>query len=530
MKQFFVRNWISIFVGIFFISCIVASIVTRDKIYNPALEHDNVTVEPVNVSSPNPGTDIYTLMLRDVEEHSHALLFYSNHQSIYVHVNTELIYSLESADSIYGRTTGAMWNLVTLPEGDVEVSITAVQAYPEMENHTLVFERGSAVNMYRQVMDGAVYDLLLTLTIVLIGIILTSYWSLVSRKAGGQKDLLYLGIFAIVFGIWNFGETRFATFMFDNRAFWSYLAFTCLMIMCLPALYFFRVFMGTKDKYLHLIITTYIIGETFIGQFLHLTGLVGLKEMAVWHMASIVLILLYLLYATIMGIIEKKNKRRVIVNCFGLVILVATAVIDMRAYFTDILTTAKVAKVGFLIYIVILGIETTRVAREQIQEEQKLEIIREMAVKDFLTGCYNRNAYNEDVALIADKVGLMIIGFDLNDLKKCNDTKGHRAGDKYIMDAAKVICEVFGDLGKVYRVGGDEFCVIAKKASEEMLMKKKRDLLQAVEQYRRDNPGSGFGISCGYAIYDEAVDEDVEEIRNRADISMYENKREIKGN
>ena len=237
-----------------------------------------------------------------------------------------------------------------------------------------------------------------------------------------------------------------------------------------------------------------------------------------------------LLFVIVVAIRKKRNVKKIIVNIVGLFLLVATAVIDVGTYYTDIASSVKVAKVGFLLYIIILGIETTRIASENLQAQQKMEFIKEMAVKDLLTGCYNRNAYSEDVAEVEDKNGLQIIGFDLNDLKKCNDTKGHKAGDKYIIDAAKVICEIFGDLGKVYRVGGDEFCIIAKDVAEEVLKSKKVALKLAIEHYRLDHPDSEFGIACGYATYDKVTDEDVEETRHRADISMYENKKELKGN
>ena len=68
--------------------------------------------------------------------------------------------------------------------------------------------------------------------------------------------------------------------MFDNRAFWSYLAFSCLMVMCLPAVYFFREFMEVRDHHFHRIVAGYFVLETVICQTLHLLGVVGVKETA----------------------------------------------------------------------------------------------------------------------------------------------------------------------------------------------------------------------------------------------------------
>ena len=216
------------------------------------------------------------------------------------------------------------------------------------------------------------------------------------------------------------------------------------------------------------------------------------------------------------------------VNIIGLVILVVTAAIDISAYFVNILTANKVAKFGFLIYIVILGMETAQAAKLRLQENQKMEILREMAVKDMLTGCYNRNAYNEVADELTNLEGVQVIGFDLNNLKKCNDTMGHMAGDQYIRDAAHVICAIFEDFGKVYRIGGDEFCILTKGVSLERFEKKKKKLREAIEAYRREHTDYEFGIACGFATYDKKLDQNLEELRHRADLSMYENKKEIK--
>lgn len=54
-----------------------------------------------------------------------------------------------------------------------------------------------------------------------------------------------------------------------------------------------------------------------------------------------------------------------------------------------------------------------------------------------------------------------IVMFDVNDLKKINDTAGHQAGDQYLCEACKIICDIF-KRSPVFRVGGDEFAVIAQ--------------------------------------------------------------------
>lgn len=58
----------------------------------------------------------------------------------------------------------------------------------------------------------------------------------------------------------------------------------------------------------------------------------------------------------------------------------------------------------------------------------------------------------------------LIVTFELNNLKRCNDNYGHSAGDVYISNSARVIENIFERFGKCYRIGGDEFCCVIPKA------------------------------------------------------------------
>lgn len=519
---------LAIFISIFTILCVCGYYFTENKVYNPVADTQGKMLKASSVGIVDKGSEIYYLNINSIDENYNTLLFYTNHQEVSVYSEGKLIYSLKSADSIFGRTPGAVWNMIPLSADVSRLEVHISQVYPELAKHVPEFELGNAMNMYREVLRGSAMELILSCSIIVIGAALILYWVLMFGRSFLEKEIVYLGFFAFIFGIWNLGETQFAVFIFENRPFFSYLAFSCLMTMPLPALYFFKDFLEVEDKYIYKIVAGYIVTETLVCQYLHLVGIAGVKETANYTVFSVVLIMLYLLYAIIKGLLTKKNLRKIIINIIGLTILAVTAVVDIGTYYTNLLTAEKVAKVGFLIYAVILGAETTRIASQNLQEYQKMELLKEMAVKDLLTDCYNRNAFSEKCSEITDLTDVQIIGFDLNDLKKCNDTKGHKAGDIYIKDAAEVIKKVFGSFGSIYRVGGDEFCIIAQGVSKAEFEKAKASLLIAEAHYRVDHPDSGFGIACGYATYNPETDEDIETIRHRADLSMYENKKEIK--
>ncbi len=165
------------------------------------------------------------------------------------------------------------------------------------------------------------------------------------------------------------------------------------------------------------------------------------------------------------------------------------------------------------------------------QEEEYIRHISEARMSasiDALTGVKNRHAYLEAEDRLNNQIAnrrgteFGVVLLDVNDLKRINDTLGHSAGDQYIRDACKIICDTF-KRSPVFRVGGDEFAVIAQGsdyASIEELVGRMNDRnAKAIHE-------GGIVIACGMAKYDG--DESVESVFERADQSMYKNKSELK--
>ena len=79
---------------------------------------------------------------------------------------------------------------------------------------------------------------------------------------------------------------------------------------------------------------------------------------------------------------------------------------------------------------------------------------------DLLTDLYNRQQLYSDI--VKNKKNIKtIISIDMNGLKKLNDTKGHAAGDKALMTIGKVLKKNLSYKERAYRIGGDEFAVVA---------------------------------------------------------------------
>ena len=169
MKLFKKNGWVALYVAVFAILAIIAFNVTPDNLYNPSWEVYNHKVKVDKTVTVNEATEIYYINLRSYDEKLDTLLFYTNHQEVYVYSNENLIYSLKSADSVFGRTPGAMWNKVGLTSDMERLEIIVTQVYPDQTKQIPEFELGNSNNIYREVVSGAAMELILAGAIVVIG-------------------------------------------------------------------------------------------------------------------------------------------------------------------------------------------------------------------------------------------------------------------------------------------------------------------------------------------------------------------------
>ena len=157
------------------------------------------------------------------------------------------------------------------------------------------------------------------------------------------------------------------------------------------------------------------------------------------------------------------------------------------------------------------------------------------AYTDALTGVKNKGAFDLSVKRIngemhEEKTAFAIIMFDLDNLKEINDQFGHERGDIYLQTACRLICRVFAH-SPVFRVGGDEFCVLAQFADyntrDELLQYFDREA--EARNAKAEHPWERIEVSKGMAVYRAGKDENTEQVFRRADEAMYQDKRRRKG-
>ncbi|MCR5267740.1 MAG: diguanylate cyclase [Lachnospiraceae bacterium] len=170
--------------------------------------------------------------------------------------------------------------------------------------------------------------------------------------------------------------------------------------------------------------------------------------------------------------------------------------------------------------------------KKEKEHLQALNTEKELARRDELTGTKNKTAYTELERSIQsnldggiDYMPFALVVSDLNNLKKINDTEGHKAGDEYIRASAKLLCDIFSH-SPVFRIGGDEFVVFLRGGD----YNEREALLDKLRRQVRKNHASGSGpvIAAGMAEYEPVTDKQISAVFERADNRMYADKQELK--
>ena len=166
---------------------------------------------------------------------------------------------------------------------------------------------------------------------------------------------------------------------------------------------------------------------------------------------------------------------------------------------------------------------SARAASERLAHENGhlLDASREEALSDALTGLANRRALIADLQAAVGPEHprpTILILFDLDGFKSYNDSFGHPAGDALLeLLGQRLRTAVAASGGTAYRMGGDEFCVLAPAEDPGRVAWAARSALS--------ERGDGFEVGCSYGVAgipDEASS--VEAALRIADRRLYEDK------
>ena len=467
-----------------------------------------------------------------------VIVYNTVHMYLEVFLDGDKIYELKAEKDRKVKTTGFCWNTISLTEDDAgrEIEFRVTPVYSDSKPKGSFFY-GTYREIEHKILAERFLRFVLAVTIALVGIVMLVYGFFVVKEGQDAEIIMQFAIFATMLGIWAIVETQMLDWIFPCSIVIVFVSHLMLMTMPIPFMLFLRhMYRNGKSKLWSFCcyLNCAVIAARVLLQVL---GIYDLRETLLLTHICLFVIAVMIVGMTIREVVKYELTSQVKINSICVMIILASMILELVIYRLSNKST-PLGSAGFLIYIIVMGIVNVRNSRRLMEQARESALYRKLAFTDELTGLANRTAFKEDLEkrMEPEKIAgeekiqpTVVFMFDLNDLKKCNDTFGHDYGDRYIKMAADTLKKIFAQAGKCYRIGGDEFCAWAPYHTMEEINTKLQLLEQEVQKLNEKGFVVTVSIAVGYAVYEEAEDGGgLYSTMKRADAMMYERKQEFK--
>ncbi len=177
-----------------------------------------------------------------------------------------------------------------------------------------------------------------------------------------------------------------------------------------------------------------------------------------------------------------------------------------------------------------IGHAINRTMKAVKERDEGDEALRRMADHDPLTGLVNRGYFMREIQETIEEAkygdassALMFI--DLDQFKYVNDTVGHGAGDRLLVQVAEALNHRMREHDVIARFGGDEFIVLARDVDRSNAVGIAKGVLKVLQDMRFVEGEHSFNINCsiGVAMID-GNQYDVDELLSQADMACFQAK------
>ena len=455
----------------------------------------------------------YSWEFGDMDNGESCLMFYIVHSLAEVRFDGELIYSLK-ADNTIGKSPSSNWVVVPLYDSDIgkEAVVTVTPVYKSVKDREISFKIGSRYSVFMHRLITDLPQILISALCIVMGmlIIVVQLCFIVNRRTSSY-DMLYLGIFSLLVGIWRITDTRFSPIIFENStAALGYVTLSVLFIMPIPLLLFVDERNSDKPNMLLKIaeITNCFVAAAAL--VCQITGVADLRETLTACHIMLILDIAVLFVVSLYNI--RKWKTDLNTNIFVILLILGSIADLIYFYFKKTSSGLVFTTVAFVVYTLYLFTEN-------------ILNINKKAYVDVKTKLYNKARWDDYIKnKIPESEPIGVVMLDLNGFKGINDTYGHKAGDRLIVKFSEILRNTFGTGEFVCRWGGDEFAVVVRNADREKLENYDRALHKAAEDYNSTGTNPKIYFACGYVLSTECPDIPRYELLTKADARMYSDK------
>lgn len=492
------------------------------------------------VKNRNTYSITYNAKLDEYE--SYMLVFMASNCYVDTYINGKLYEKdVENKSVIFGKSPGRRWHMINVPTDEEEQNITLEVnvVYKDAEGRLDDIYIGTPSGIIKEILKEKAVGVLISVLLVVVGLLMCLLYVFVKynnkvRKINtlewDDKTVVYIGFLTMCMGVYSCIETYFLQYMFDNSAIFQLASYIAVFFIgILIGLIGCEILDGNKKNIAKIVywITVVLFIATSIMNF---SGILEYHYVMryIYVYGAILSIVVFL-----EGYVYIKNRSRISNSLlFGVCLFSVTFACDCCRYILEgAIDVCAYTRIGFLVLVVCIFSSCVDSVIRMMQKGFYADLYKQMANTDTLTDLNNRNAlildqgkFNE---MIRNNYQVGIAMFDVNDLKYVNDTYGHDQGDIMIKSAASIINKSFGEYGKCYRVGGDEFiCVIVNEEIEEVYNKALDEFLKNVNVYNKKKD-TKHTIQIAYGFY-HSDKEFVDDMWKKADELMYDKKKQMK--
>ncbi|BAU48065.1 diguanylate cyclase [Sulfurifustis variabilis] len=166
------------------------------------------------------------------------------------------------------------------------------------------------------------------------------------------------------------------------------------------------------------------------------------------------------------------------------------------------------------------------------ERKAMVEHLKNMAEHDGLTGLYNRTYFQQELERVVERAHrtkghtCAVLYLDLDNFKYVNDTLGHAAGDRLLIEVAGILHKRARKSDLISRFGGDEFMVLLYDTTPELALRAAESFRKKLVDYHFQHDGERVDIGCSIGV--AAIGPDTasaEEALSQADLACHLAKR-----
>ncbi|MGM9986938.1 MAG: GGDEF domain-containing protein [Bacillaceae bacterium] len=458
-----------------------------------------------------------------------TILLRSLNQDIHVYINDKLVETYERNNkSNIKKITTPKWHFIATDSEEIKLRIEYETPYPYYAGKLNEIYHGSSNDLLSFILLKYLPSFFLGLLALLNGVFLLFLRFALVKIKERPAELLYIGLFSLLTGIWLMTESRVWDLFMTSPSLKYMMCFSAYYLLPIPLLLYMEKIFTNNWKHYFLGLA-YFSGFFFIvASILEYTNIFDYIQFIPYYNTylSIVLIITAIIVTN-----EIKNEGIQKNKYFwpGLIILMFCALGDMIiSTITEYHYVNNLFQLGLLILSFFMAFNLFHEIYRIYKIKYEFEKMSSLFYTDALTNLRNVAAFLE-MKIFVDTYktrydNISIIMLDINDLKETNDNLGHAYGDELIKSAATHM-KVFFDTEEIYRIGGDEFVIINFEKTQKQIETKIGQFKEYLTHYNKTTT-LPLHIAIGYAMVQS--EEAFQQTFERADSNMYINKREMK--